>query len=370
MQLWKNIMKVKIYCLFILVCTQMQADVFNLKNDFWSQASLFERSSSQQYHLGIQYKPTLSMNIIQKENFEIDCEVIADLSYKYIKNDSNSFEEKDAEIYRGWIRYSDSQFEARFGLQKINFGPAQLLRSLKWFDTIDPRDPQEETQSVRAGLFRYYLLNNANIWLWGIYAKNELKGIEVFPTNNESFEFGGRIQYPFEFCEAALSYHHRELEVDNTLENRFGFDARWDFEIGLWMEAVVAKFSENTYNLNWEKYLTLGADYTISIGNGIHILGEYFVYSKSEDDLLGSSYKAELSAISLNYPIGLFDNISTIVTYSWKSENWYRFISYQRKYDHLSIYLNFSGNPEATHFDPEQISTDGKSVQMLIGYSF
>jgi len=36
-------------------------------------------------------------------------------------------------IYRGWIRYSGSQFEARVGLQKINFGPAQLLRSLKWF---------------------------------------------------------------------------------------------------------------------------------------------------------------------------------------------------------------------------------------------
>ncbi len=73
-------MKVKIFCLFILVCTQMQADVFNLKNDFWSWASSFEQSSTQQYHLGIQYKPTISLNMIQKEAFEIDCEIIADLS--------------------------------------------------------------------------------------------------------------------------------------------------------------------------------------------------------------------------------------------------------------------------------------------------
>ncbi|MCK4694698.1 MAG: hypothetical protein KAT74_02995, partial [Candidatus Cloacimonetes bacterium] len=176
--------------------------------------------------------------------------------------------------------------------------------------------------------------------------------------------------YPFEFCEAALTYHHRELEVNNTLEDRFGFDARWDFEIGLWIEAVAAKYSENEITPNWEKYLTLGADYTIPFGNGIHILGEHFVYSKSESDLFESSYKTESSAVSFSYPIGLFDNISTILTYSWESEDWYRFVSYQRKYDHLSIYLNLSWNPEKSNFDPKQISTDGKSVQLMIGYSF
>ncbi|MCK4312531.1 MAG: hypothetical protein KAW88_07335, partial [Candidatus Cloacimonetes bacterium] len=355
-------MKVKIFCLLILLCTQIQAKVFNLKNDFWSSASLFDKSSTQKYHLGIQYKPTISLNMIQKEAFEIDCEVIADLSYKYIKNDSIHFEEKKAEIYRGWIRYSGSQFEARVGLQKINFGPAQLLRSLKWFDTIDPRDPQEETGGVQAVLFRYYFLNNANIWFWGIYAKDELKGLEVFPSKEDSFEFGGRIQYPFEFCEAALSYHHRELE--NTFEDRLGFDARWDFEMGLWIEAVAAKYIENTFTPNWEKFLTLGADYTIPLGNGIHILGEHFVYSKSEGDLLESSYKAESSAISLNYPIGLFDNIVVMIAYDWESENWSRFLSYQRNYNYLSIYLNLSWNPEMSNLDPEQISTDGKSVQM------
>jgi hypothetical protein len=363
-------MKVKILCLLILLCSQIQAEIFDLKNDFWSWASLFEKSSTQQYHLGIQYKSTISLNIIQNETFEIDCEAIADLSYEYIKNDSISFEEKEAEIYRGWIRYSGSQFEVRIGLQKINFGPAQLLRSLKWFDTIDPRDPQEETQGVRAALLRYYFLNNANIWLWGIYAENELKGLESFTSKNDSFEFGGRIQYPFEFCEAAISFDHRELEIKSTSENRFGFDARWDFEIGFWVEAVAAKFSENEFYPNWEKFLTLGADYTIPLGNGIHILGEHFVYSKSEDDLFKSSYKAESSAISLNYPIGLFDNIAAMIVYSWENEIWYRYLSYQRNYNYLSIYLNLYWNPEKNDFNPKQIATDGKSVQLMVGYSF
>ncbi len=363
-------MKVKIVFIMILLCTQIRAEIFNLKNDFWNSAALFEKSSTQQYHFGIQYKPAISLNMIQKEAFEMDCEIIADLSYKYIKNDSTYIEEKKAEIYRGWLRYSGSQFEARVGLQKINFGHAQLLRSLKWFDTIDPRDPQEETGVVQAALFRYYFLNNTNIWFWSILAKNELKGLESFSSKKESFEFGGRIQYPFEFCEAALSYHHRELEIDETFENRFGFDARWDFEIGLWIEAVAAKYSENDNTPNWEKFFSLGADYTIPLGNGIHILGEHFVYSKSEDYLFKSSYKAESFAISLNYPIGLFDSIMAMIVYNWENETWSRFLSYQRKYNYLSIYLNLSWNPEKSNFDTEQISTDGKSVQMLIGYSF
>lgn len=363
-------MKVKIFCLLILFCTQIQADVFKLKNDFWSWATIFDESSSQKYHLGIQYKPTISLNIIQKEKFGIDFETIANFSYEYRKNDSISFDDKEAEIYRGWMRYSTNQLEARIGLQKINFGPAQLLRSLKWFDTIDPQDPQEETEAVRAALFRYYFLNNANIWFWGIYAKDELKGLEKLTSKNNSFEFGGRIQYPLEFCEAAFSFNHRKLEIGDTNENRFGFDARWDFEIGLWIEAVAFKYNKNKSTPNWEKYLTLGADYSISIGNGIHILGEHFVYSKSENDLFKSSYKAETSAISLNYPIGLFDSIMAMIVYSWENDKWFRFLSYQRNYDYLSIYLNLSWNLEVSNFDPEQISTDGKSVQLMIGYSY
>jgi len=235
---------------------------------------------------------------------------------------------------------------------------------------IEPQDPQEETEAVRAALFRYYFLNNANLWLWGIYAKDELKGLESFASKEYSYEFGGRIQYPFEFCETAFSFHHRELEFGNTLENRFGIDARWDFQIGLWLEVVASKFSKDNFTPNWEKFLTFGADYTINLGNGIHVLGEHFVYSNSENNFHESSYKTESSAISLNYPIGLFDNISTIVKYNWESEDWYRFVSYQRNYDRLSIYLNFSWNPKVDSFEPEQISTDGKSIQLMIGYSF
>ncbi|MEL6821453.1 MAG: hypothetical protein AAFP70_06820, partial [Calditrichota bacterium] len=46
----------------------------------------------------------------------------------------------EADLYRFWLRYSASQFEARIGLQKVSFGSSTLLRPLRWFDRVDPRD--------------------------------------------------------------------------------------------------------------------------------------------------------------------------------------------------------------------------------------
>ena len=39
--------------------------------------------------------------------------------------------------YRFWTRYSNEKLEARLGLQKIIFGPTQILRPLSWFDSFD-----------------------------------------------------------------------------------------------------------------------------------------------------------------------------------------------------------------------------------------
>ena len=54
----------------------------------------------------------------------------------------------DVDPYRLWARFSTSQFEARIGLQKINFGSATLLRPLMWFDSIDPRDHLQLTDTA------------------------------------------------------------------------------------------------------------------------------------------------------------------------------------------------------------------------------
>ena len=84
----------------------------------------------------------------------------------------------------------------RGGLQKINFGSANLLRPLMWFDQIDPRDPLQLTDGVWGILGRYYFLNNANIWVWGLIGNDQRKGWEVIPSVKNKPEFGFRVQMP------------------------------------------------------------------------------------------------------------------------------------------------------------------------------
>ena len=40
------------------------------------------------------------------------------------------------------------------------------------------------TGGVDALLVRYYLLNNANLWLWGVRGRDETRGWELLPTTD------------------------------------------------------------------------------------------------------------------------------------------------------------------------------------------
>ena len=88
------------------------------------------------------------------------------------KNESNS----NIEPYRVWFRYQIKNWEFRVGLQKIDFGVAQLLRPIQWFNQIDPRDPLGLTNGVRGLLIRHYFKNNSNLWVWGLYGNEKQRG--------------------------------------------------------------------------------------------------------------------------------------------------------------------------------------------------
>ena len=78
-----------------------------------------------------------------------------------------------------------------------------------------------------------------------------LKCWEIFPSDEDKLEFGGRVQVPLFKGEIAFTYHHRNIDIStmpmgNMLniesspsENRIALDGKWDVEIGLWFEAVL-----------------------------------------------------------------------------------------------------------------------------------
>ena len=104
-------------------------------------------------YIGGRYIPQLNYKIpLAKErliDFEASANIYGDAGIHFFDSAS-----ADGNIspYRIWARYSTIQLEVRAGLQKINFGSASMLRALRWFDQVDPRDPLQLTNGVWAGL--------------------------------------------------------------------------------------------------------------------------------------------------------------------------------------------------------------------------
>ncbi len=283
--------------------------------------------------------------------------------------------------YRVWARYSSEQLEIRAGLQKLNFGSAMMLRPLMWFDQMDPRDPLQLTDGVWGILGRYYFLNNANIWLWGLYGNNKPRGWDAVPVNKRIPEFGGRIQIPVPAGEAGITYHHRVADsrvmgsevipLEKIPENRIGIDAKWDMEAGFWFEGSFTHKSRNIGNQTNQFVATGGADYTFPVGNGIYAALEQLFIAFGEPGATFSN-SISFSLLTASYPVGLSDKLSAIIFYSWNDRNIYSFINWQKQFKRTILYVMAYWNPE-TYNLPARTSTQniltGKGVQLLFVFN-
>lgn len=283
--------------------------------------------------------------------------------------------------FRAWARYSSRQFEVRAGLQKINFGSAMVLRPLMWFDQIDPRDPLKLTDGVWGILARYYFLNNANLWLWGLYGNDKPKGWEFAGTHSHYPEIGGRVQYPVPHGEAAISYHYRVVDTRKLgedipafakiPENRIGFDAKFDVLFGFWLEGSWVHKNADLGKYSNQEFLNAGLDYTFGIGNGLYMVAEQLVASNDEK-AFSFSNTFSATALSLSYPVGLFDNISAIVYFDWANGDIYNFVNWQKQFDRITIYFMGFWNPDIYILPGQEESENlfaGKGVQIMLVFN-
>lgn len=285
--------------------------------------------------------------------------------------------------YRLWARFAGNQFEARIGLQRINFGSATLFRPLMWFDRIDPRDPLKLTDGVYGLLLRYYFQNNANIWLWGLYDNNDLKGWEKAPTEDNGIEFGGRLQLPILTGEAGVSYHHRRADFSQLSaltalsnaklvdENRFAFDCKLDVQIGLWFEGTVIQRDTNIPFMKYQRMWTIGADYTFGIGSGLNVLTEFF-NSENSTGIFGAGDGIQFIGSSVNYPIGLLDHVSGIYYYDWINHDNYLLLNWKQTYDNWILYVIGFFNPETVRLHQTQTGSNafsGNGFQIMVVFN-
>lgn len=354
---WKIIFVLFAVC-FSLPSAFSQPYTFRGQLSGWGKVNTI---GDNEYSIGMRYLPEATASLFKLGPVRVDAEASANLFAvsDFTRKTTNS--DNDAKLYRLWLRFSTHQFEARAGLQKINFGPAFILRSLMWFDSLDPRDPQQLTNGVYGVLLRYYFLNNANIWLWGLYGNDELKGSEISYTQKDVPEWGGRVQYPVGPGEAGVSFHRRKTDLTRTArslyelpafielpglwENRYALDGKWDVVLGLWFESSVTRYEEPIFEYQYINQLTLGADYTFGLGNGLHVTGEYLAMNVGQKFMIDGDY--EYSALEVDYPVNLFNRVMGIVLYDHRNELFYWYGSVQQTFDHWSLNTMFFWSPEA-----------------------
>jgi len=343
----------------------------------------FERSSDTQ--LGGRFIPEFSISQKVSGAFTLDANLSLNAyGLAEVRSSEDIQTEGKIKPYRFWLRLSTSRFEARLGLQKINFGSATLLRPLMWFDSLDPRDPLQLTDGVYALLVRYYFLNNANIWFWGLYGNDSAKGWESIATTKDTVEYGGRMQLPLLTGELGLTYHHRRIDLvpapgappplstERVPESRVGLDGKWDLGIGLWLEGTLTHQESDLLPEPWQRAYTLGADYTLGWGNGLNVMGEHLRLDRSKR-AFSRGEGVDFTAVFLRYPVSVFVDLTAIFYYDWKEKEFYRFLSWQRTYDRWRFNIIAFWNPDDFLIYPNQPGANpfsGKGIQLTVVFNY
>uniref|UniRef100_A0A7C4CC56 DUF3187 family protein n=1 Tax=candidate division WOR-3 bacterium TaxID=2052148 RepID=A0A7C4CC56_UNCW3 len=266
--------------------------------------------------------------------------------------------------YRAFLRCGAERFEVRAGLQQLNFGSATMLRPLRWFDRLDPRDPLRTTEGVSGLLGRGYP-GNSSVWLWGLLGNFGPKGTETTPTPRWFPEAGGRVELALPHGEAAASAHFRRTILENLFgfdtvgEQKLGLDAKWDVGIGLWTEGMLLRVARPGRDA-WTRQAMVGADYTFGIGSGLTLVAEHMVSGSAPAAFQGGFWQ-QFSALSLAYPLGILDNLQAFVFFDWSKRRSYSYLGWQRNWDNWILLV-------AGFWDPDGAGDRGATLTVVFSH--
>ncbi|MGB9906044.1 MAG: hypothetical protein ACPLRR_01500 [Candidatus Saccharicenans sp.] len=161
-------------------------------------------------------------------------------------------------------------------------------------------------------------------------------------------------------------------------ETRLAADGKWDIGPGLWFEASLIKQHSAYLVFPWQRAVTVGLDYTFSVGHGLHLLAEYFQSDLATGALAAATFRpfrTRFLAASASYPLSLLDQLSAIFFYDTQSHDLYSFLRWQRTYDRWSLHLMAFWNPTEFRIftSPTTGQTNlfaGKGLQLLLQYNF
>ena len=361
----------KFYTLFTLFSLSL---VFAEGNDFdlqWKgQASVIHASSFagafDESPTTLRYIPQLRMDYQSSTASRLGFDAAVDV-YNYSLGDS--LVKMDGELYRFTFRYDTPRTQVRVGLQKINFGPARMLRVLQWFDQLDPRDPLALSPGVWAAMGRYYFENGANVRLWTMLDAPDARR-DIFSNSDEwPLDLGARLEYPIPAGTMGLTLHSMNLLLEDVIyEQRAALDLRLDIVLGLWSEVM---FSRSEY-LRQGDLITamIGLDYTFGLGNGLYVSLESLTSHNGnlDEDM---PWIAGSTAIMGNYTLGLADGLTAYVYAITRPDiktQYIPMLGWQHTRGNWLFYLALNDMPEAASGGSLALPT-GTGIQLNIAFN-
>jgi hypothetical protein len=242
-------------------------------------------------------------NVLQSNNWNLDYELSADAKWADGPSvQSGLRDESDIDFFRAWLRLDNGKLTVRGGRQKILFGSASIFRPLGFFDTRDVTGVVPETRGVDSVRSTYFIDDTTSLQGWLVPAKiNErvIVGMRLEKLLGE-LEVGAVIQY------------HPETDLDDlpgfSQEMiQLGYHLKGEYEVGYWNEGRL-----DIENINGENPLrfdtVLGVDYTLDVGEGLHVLAEYFLSVRERNftpiDLSGDQLIHQFGVL-FDQPIGM-----------------------------------------------------------------
>ena len=313
------------------------------------------------YQSSISYIPTISFKKNVSNQSILDFEWGYQLQGNY---SGDSLYKTIQKPYRFWTRYSNEKLEARLGLQKIIFGPTQILRPLSWFDSFDIKNPTNETYGVEALRIKWFSSNNNTFWSWLI--KDDL----------DSISYGGRYEFLSQLGEVGLTIHNDPINSYqiigqtgipiNKAHNRMAIDYRYDGIIGFWNESTLIQSKKTQVIL-----ATFGADYTLPILNGVLVMIEtMYASNKNNDQNKTENYYAFMA----NLPLGITHSAMYVSQFDWGQEKIYHYLRWSTKFNNYSLNWIFSLNPKRNQYNvsenmlPKSIAGFGINIQFMFIY--
>lgn len=242
-------------------------------------------------------------NILSKDRWNLDYELSADAKYADGPSvQSGLREETDVDFFRAWLRWDNGNLQLRGGRQKILFGSGSIFRPLGLFDTRDVTGVVPETRGVDSFRATYFLDETTSVEGWVVPAKANARMIAGMRWEGivGGVESGWVVQYhPKTKLNDLADFSQEMIQLGTHLKG--------EYHIAYWNESRLdIERNAGEHPLRFDT--VFGADYTFDVGEGLHVLAEYFFTTRQRDftqtDLKGQRSIHQFGLL-LDQPVGM-----------------------------------------------------------------